>query len=119
MTQNVGREPRSGCPISTTLELVGDSWTLILIRDMINGKKRFAEFLSSPERITTNILTNRLNSMLQAELIEKKLYQSNPRRYEYELTKMGRDLLPVLQAMCCWGNQHFPGTWTPPESFMK
>jgi len=110
---------RSGCPISTSLEGIGDRWTLVIVRDMVLGKKRFAEFLASPERITTNILTDRLAMMEQLGLVQKKPYQKRPLRFAYSLTPKGLGLLPVLQEMCRWGNRHIPGTWMPPESFMK
>lgn len=112
-------ESRSGCPIATTLDFVGDRWTLVVLRDMLIGKKRFSQFLESPERITTNILTDRLASMEQAGLVEKALYQSRPKRFEYRLTAKGEALLPVLQEMCRWANTFVPGTWTPPASFME
>jgi DNA-binding HxlR family transcriptional regulator len=111
--------PRSPCPIASSLDLVGDKWTLVILRDMINGKKRFAEFLASPERITTNVLTDRLNSMEAAGLIAKQPYQHRPLRNEYTLTEKGRSMHPVLRELCRWANAHLPGTWIPPESFMK
>jgi DNA-binding HxlR family transcriptional regulator len=85
---------------------------------MVTGKKRFSEFIASPERITTNILSNRLTMMEHCGLVEKKPYQTRPKRYEYELTEMGLGLLPVLQAACRWGNRFMPETWIPPDSFM-
>ena len=112
-------EQRSGCPISTTLELIGDRWTLVLFRDMINGKTKYSEFLASPEQITTNVLADRLTKMEANGLVTKELYQERPKRYAYALTKAGADLLPVAQAMCNWANAHIPGTWIPPESFMQ
>ena len=111
--------PRSGCPIASTLDFVGDKWSLVLVRDMVNGKRRFAEFLDSPERIATNILADRLNRMEAAGLVERSAYQARPERFEYRLTDMGEDLLPVAQAMCRWANAYLPGTWVPPESFME
>ena len=119
MTSAFKREPRSGCPIATSLELVGDRWTLVLARDMLTGKSRFSEFLNSPERITTNILTNRLAAMEQNGLIERFPYQDRPPRYEYRLTEKGLALLPALQEICRWANLYLPGTWTPPDSFMQ
>lgn len=110
---------RSGCPIASTLELVGDRWTLVIVRDMVTGKKRYGEFLESPERITTNVLADRLNRMEAAGLAVKTPYQRRPVRYEYALTDMGLGLLPVLQEICRWGNKYIPGTWIPPESFME
>lgn len=112
-------EPRSGCPIAATLDIVGDRWTLVILRDLFIGKKRYSEFLTSPERITTNILADRLDLIERVGLATRKAYQERPKRYEYALTEKGRDLLPVLQAMSRWANRHYPETFTPPESFMK
>ncbi len=110
---------RSGCPIATTLDLVGDRWTLVIVRDMVTGKTRFGEFMDSPEGITTNILADRLKRMTAAGLVLKEAYQANPVRFEYHLTDRGFDLLPVLQAMCNWGNRHVGETWVPPSWFMS
>lgn len=110
--------PRSGCPIANTLDLVGDRWSLVVVRDMINGKRRYGEFLESPERITTSVLADRLGRMEASGLVEKAAYQANPPRYEYGLTRQGRALLPVLQAMCRWANEFIPGTWVAPPPFM-
>lgn len=112
-------EPRSDCPIVTTLTFVGDRWTLVLVRDMIMGKKRFAQFLESPERITTNVLTDRLNRMERRGLVEKSAYQTNPVRFEYVLTEKGVALHPLLKDMCRWANEYEPQTWTPPRGFMR
>jgi len=109
---------RSGCPIASTLDLVGDRWSLVIVRDMVNGKRRFGELLASPEGIPTNILADRLKRMEAHGLVRKEPYQERPRRNEYHLTAKGTGLLPVLQAMCRWGNAHIPDTWIPPESFM-
>ena len=109
---------RSACPIATTLEIVGDRWTLVILRDMLNGKKRFSQFLESPERITTNVLTDRLKLMERASLVSRELYQLHPKRFEYVLTKKGEALLPMLQEMCRWANRFIPATSVPPESFM-
>nr|WP_197427478.1 helix-turn-helix domain-containing protein [Bradyrhizobium retamae] len=114
----VNREPRSGCPIASTLDIVGDRWTLVILRDLLNGKSRFSQFFSSPEKITTNILTDRLAKMESAGLVTKSAYQERPTRFEYTLTRKGEALLPVLHEMCHWANVHIPGTWTPPASFM-
>lgn len=109
---------RSPCPIATTLDIVGDRWTLVILRDLINGKSRYSEFLTSPERITTNVLADRLEKMEAAGLVERSPYQQRPLRYAYRLTDMGRALHPMLREMCRWANSYVPGTWTPPESFM-
>ena len=109
---------RSPCPIASTLDLVGDRWTLVVIRDMLTGKRLYGEFLASPEGISTNILADRLQSLERAGLVRRRAYQSNPPRHEYRLTPKGRGLLPVLQEICRWGNKFVPGTWVAPESFM-
>ena len=111
-------DARSGCPIASTLDLVGDKWTLVIVRDMINGKKRFNEFLDSPEKIPTNILTSRLKQMQENGLVKKRQYQERPVRNEYGLTELGRQLHPVLQEICRWANAHIQDTWVPPDSFM-
>lgn len=110
---------RSLCPIATTLDIVGDRWSLILVRDMMSGKKRFAEFLASPEKITTSVLTDRLTNLEATGLVERRPYQQRPPRHEYLLTEHGLDLLPVLQEISRWANRTVPGTWTPPAWFMK
>jgi DNA-binding HxlR family transcriptional regulator len=108
---------RSGCPIATTLDLLGDRWTLVIVRDLLTGKSRFGDFLKSPERIPTNILTDRLERLETFGLIEKASYQDNPVRFDYSLSEKGADLLPVLQAVCVWANQHLPNIWKTPKSF--
>ena len=89
------------------------------MRDLINGKKRFSEFLDSPENIATNILTDRLSLIEAAGLAKRTAYQDRPKRFEYVLTEKGRDLLPVMQEICLWANKHYPKTWVAPPSFME
>jgi DNA-binding HxlR family transcriptional regulator len=110
---------RSPCPIATALDILGDRWTLVVLRDLLTGKARYSEFLTSPERITTNILADRLSKMETAGLVVKTPYQRRPVRYTYALTEMGHALHPMLREMCRWANRYIPGTWTPPESFMR
>lgn len=112
------RPSRSGCPIASSLDLIGDRWTMVILRDLLTGKSRYADFLGSPEGISTNILSDRLSAMEAGGLVTRSAYQERPRRHAYALTPRGEALLPVLQALCVWGNAHIPGTWTPPASFM-
>jgi DNA-binding HxlR family transcriptional regulator len=98
---------------------MGDRWTLVILRDLANGKTKFQEFLDSPERIATNILTARLSQMEQDGLVKAELYEQRPRRYAYKLTPKGAALIPVLQAISRWGCGELPNRWTPPERFMK
>ena len=113
------QDRRSLCPIASTLDIVGDRWTLVILRDMLTGKKRYSEFLDSPERITTNVLAARLTHMEAMGLVKRRAYQPKPKRYEYLLTEKGRMLHPILQSMCRWGNRFMPDTWIPPEAFMR
>ncbi|MBN3560871.1 winged helix-turn-helix transcriptional regulator [Aliamphritea spongicola] len=110
---------RSGCPIANGLDIFGDKWTLIILRDLICGKETYSELASSPEGIPTNRLAERLKMLEANGLLTKQLYQEKPKRYKYLLTQKGKDTLPILQAISRWGNQHIDGTWIPPEWFME
>jgi DNA-binding HxlR family transcriptional regulator len=101
---------RSECPITNVLDLLGDKWTLLVIRDLVLGKRRYQEFISSPERIASNILADRLKKLEAAGLVTRRTYQGNPPRYEYLLTKKGKGLEPVLEAIIVWGKKLYPGT---------
>jgi DNA-binding HxlR family transcriptional regulator len=105
---------RSPCPIACSLDLIGDRWTLLVIRDMMFfGKQRFEEFLDSPEGISTNILASRLKSLEEMGLVEKQPYGNHPRRMNYQLTERGKSLRPVLRSIVVWGLKHIPETKTP------
>jgi len=101
---------RSVCPIARTLELVGDKWSLLLIRDMRFGKRTYGELLDSPEGIPTNILADRLKRLEEAGLAERAEYQDRPVRYAYTLTEKGQDLGNVLLALKRWGEANIPGS---------
>ena len=105
---------RSTCPIANVLDIVGDKWTLLVVRDLLlSGKHRYGEFQASPEAIPTNILADRLKRLEAAGLVTKEFYQDNPPRAEYFLTRKGADLGPVLQAMGQWGQKYIPGVVIP------
>lgn len=113
-------EFRSSCPVAGVLDILGDKWTLIVVRDLFLNKHRYGDFLKSPEAIPTNILAERLKRLEAARLIKRVLYQDNPPRAEYFLTTRGADLAPVLRAMLHWGKQYLPGVkfpekFNPPE----
>ena len=99
--------------------MIGDRWSLIIVRDMLCGKSKFKDFLESPEGIPTNILTSRLKNMVDNGLAEKQVYQDKPVRYQYVLTDKGRGLIPVLQNISLWANIWEPQTWAIPEFFLK
>jgi DNA-binding HxlR family transcriptional regulator len=113
----VTRVPRSICPVACALDLLGDRWTLLVIRDLFAGNTRFGDFLKSPERIPTNILADRLKRLQNAGLVRAVPYTTRPTRYDYQLTQAGRDLGPVLRAIGDWGLAQFPGTRVP-EGFL-
>lgn len=105
---------RSNCPIASTLDLVGDKWTLLVIRDIaLLGKHKNKEFQAAAEGIPTNILADRLKSLVKNGLVEKRLYQNNPPRYEYHLTDAGNGLLPVLRSMADWAKKNVAGVKMP------
>jgi DNA-binding HxlR family transcriptional regulator len=98
----------SECPIARTIEHVGEWWSLLILRDAFRGRRRFDEFQESLG-IARNILSRRLKRLVADGLLEKRLYEARPARYEYRLTQMGRDLFPVLTTLLVWGNR-----WAPP-----
>lgn len=108
---------RSRCPISSALDIVGDRWSLVLLRSMLLGAATFGDFQRAPERIASNILADRLKK-LEAEGIIRRVEAEADRR-RYELTAKGADLIPVLQALARWGEQHIPERWRPPEAFYQ
>lgn len=103
---------RSPCPIAGALDLVGDKWSLLVVRDMLRGKQTYGDLQASPERIPTNLLANRLERLQRAGLISRSVYQRRPVRYHYTLTDKGRALAEVLKAYVQWGKQFIPGTRT-------
>lgn len=100
---------RSSCAVANVLDLVGDKWTLLIVRDLILGKNRYGEFANSAEAIPTNILADRLKRLEQAGVVIKTPYCDKPVRYQYELTDKGRDLQPVLASMADWALSYVPG----------
>lgn len=110
---------RSQCPLSTALDMIGDKWSLLIVRDMCLGKSKYSDFQNSEEGIPSNILANRLRQLEENGVIEKKPYQNKPLRYAYFLTTKGADLLPVLQQLALWAHQYVPDSLSPPDNFME
>ena len=108
---------RSECPIASGLDILGDRWTLLVLRDLLEGKRRFSEFEQSPESIPTNILTDRLRRLEATGLVERQPIEGS-RHQGYSPTAAARDLRPVLLELARWGNAHLPDTWTPPEDYL-
>lgn len=105
---------RSRCPVACTLDVLGDKWTLLVVRDILFGKQRYAEFLESPEGIPTNILAERLKRLTATGIVKARRYSLHPPRVEYSLTAKGEDLRPVMRAMVEWGVRHAGGRTPPP-----
>ena len=103
---------RSPCPIASALDVVGDKWSLLVVRDMLRGKQTYNDLLASPERIPTNLLAERLERLERAGLISRSAYQQRPVRYAYVLTDKGKALGEVLKAYVQWGKRYIPGTRT-------
>lgn len=106
---------RSNCPIACALDLIGDRWTLVVVRDLFRGLTRYGEFLAGAEGIPTNVLAERLVRLEKARMINKIPYQEHPPRYAYQLTPKGRGLARMLGEVALWGVRNIPGTVMDPE----
>jgi DNA-binding HxlR family transcriptional regulator len=94
------------CPIARSLERVGEWWSILILRDAFHGLTRFDQFQKNLD-IAPNMLTRRLNALVESGLLERRRYNERPPRDEYVLTERGRDFRPVLWALLSWGNKHF------------
>jgi DNA-binding HxlR family transcriptional regulator len=101
---------RSPCPVSCTLDIVGDRWTLLVVRDLMLGRSRFKEFRASPEGIPTNILSDRLNRLLASGIVRQIPAADGTKRMAYELTDKGHALRPLMKAIKKWGLDWEEGT---------
>jgi DNA-binding HxlR family transcriptional regulator len=101
---------RSACAVANSLDILGDKWSLLVVRDLLHGKHTYGELSRSPERIPTNILADRLERLENTGIITSTPYQQRPVRYSYTLTPKGRALGDVLLAYVRWGKEHIPGT---------
>jgi DNA-binding HxlR family transcriptional regulator len=106
---------RSTCPVAGALDLVGDRWTLLVVRDLLRGKRRYGDLAASSEHIPTNILADRLRKLERAGLVEKVRYSERPPRYEYRLTRQGEDLQPAIRSLAAWGLRYVSGTRVPAD----
>jgi DNA-binding HxlR family transcriptional regulator len=95
------------CPVARTLDLIGDRWTILILRDLIiDGPRRFIDFQKSFPRLSPSTLSDRLKGLEEHGIIERRFYEDHPPRAEYLLTAMGNDLRPILRAMRIWGDKH-------------
>lgn len=100
---------RSNCPVSYALDFFGDKWTFLIVRDLIQGKKFYKDFLESKEGIATNILSDRLKKLENNGIVESKVYEKLKTKKEYLITEKGKDLIPLLIEIIIWSNKHRKG----------
>ena len=106
--------PTADCSIQRTLDVIGDRWTLLIVRDLFRGVRRFSK-IQTDLGIAKNLLTDRLGALVAAGVVEKVPYQERPVRYEYRLTAKGRALSPALVALMRWGDQWVGDGLAPTE----
>ena len=105
--------PDQVCSIARALEVIGQRWSVLIIRDVFLGRHRFDELCAST-RITRSVLTDRLARLTAEGVLERRRYQSRPERYEYDLTEKGRALLPVIAHLMLWGDRYYGEAGGPP-----
>jgi DNA-binding HxlR family transcriptional regulator len=105
--------PGQVCSIAAALEVIGERWSLLIVRDVMNGRRRF-DSLQKGLGIARNVLAARLQRLVDEDILERRPYQRSPERYEYFLTEKGLDLWPALIALMHWGNRHSPAPGGPP-----
>ncbi|HEX8082707.1 MAG TPA: helix-turn-helix domain-containing protein [Solirubrobacteraceae bacterium] len=101
------------CSVARALEIIGERWTILILRDAFLGVRRFDDFQRSLG-VARNVLNARLQRLVEAGVLERQLYQERPARHEYRLTERGRDLWPALFSLMQWGDRHLPGDTGPP-----
>jgi DNA-binding HxlR family transcriptional regulator len=94
------------CPVAKTLEIVGDRWTLLIVRDLLGGTRRFQDLQSGLPGLAPNILSDRLKLMEAHGLVTRRLYSDHPPRAEYALSAKGKELAVVIGALAAWGSRH-------------
>ena len=105
---------RSTCPISTSLDVLGDKWTLLILRDIVfAGKSTYGQFLQSAEKMATNILADRLAVLESHGLLTKAVAADKKSKFTYRLTEKGIDTIPIIIALIMWGTKHCPTVVDP------
>jgi DNA-binding HxlR family transcriptional regulator len=105
--------PIQHCSIARSLELIGERWTLLVLRDVFSGRRRFDQIQESLG-VARNVLASRLNRLVDEGILYRHRYQERPARHEYRLTEKGLDLWPVLVSLLAWGDRHLPDKGGPP-----
>jgi DNA-binding HxlR family transcriptional regulator len=106
--------PGQFCSIAKSLEVIGERWSLLIVRDILNGHRRFGEIQASLG-IARNVLSARLQGLVDEDILERRAYQESPPRHEYFLTEKGLDLWPALIALMHWGDRYSAGPEGPPR----
>ena len=104
--ENGVKTPLPACPVETTLLLIGDKWKVLILRDLMDGTKRFGELKKSIGTVTQKVLTAQLRDMEARGLLTRKVYAEVPPRVEYTLTDIGYSLKPILDSMVAWGTEY-------------
>ena len=102
------------CPVARTLDVVGERWTLLILRDLFNGARRFEDFAARLP-IARNVLTARLRTLVAHGIVSRERYAEHPPRYEYRLTEAGMELYPVIVSLLQWGNRYLMDDQAPLE----
>jgi len=110
---------RSDCPVSYALDFFGDKWTFLIIRDLVDGKKFYKDFLNSKEGIATNILSDRLKKLEANGIVVWQVYEKLKTKKEYSLTEKGKDLIPILIDIIVWSDKHQTGLDVRPNLIDK
>lgn len=100
------RKYSQACPIARTLDVIGDRWTMIIIRDMFLGATKFGDFKERSPNIPPKVLSARLKMLMSEDIVSREVYSQHPLRAEYRLTDKGRSLLPVMLSLGSWGLDH-------------
>jgi DNA-binding HxlR family transcriptional regulator len=105
--------PGQACSLAKSLEVIGERWSLLIVRDVMNGNRRFSSIQASLG-VARNVLSARLQRLIDEDILERRAYQESPPRHEYFLTEKGLDLWPTLMALMHWGDRHSAGPEGPP-----
>lgn len=110
--------PEQACSVARALEVVGERWTLLIIRDVFFGTRRFDELMVSVAGVTRTVLASRLRKLVEHDLLERRLYQERPERYEYYPTVKTLDLAPAVAHLMRWGDAYYPHPAGPPRRLL-
>jgi DNA-binding HxlR family transcriptional regulator len=106
------KEYGQSCPVARSLEFLGERWTLLIVRDLLMGPRKFQDFSASLRGVAPGVLSHRLKVLEQHGIVSRRLYSEHPPRAEYALTDQGLELRPVVRALGIWGARHLGASWT-------